>query len=961
MAPDPISALSVAAAAIQFIQFSSHIVSKGRHIYNSSNGTTEENEFTETVTLRLKQLTSQLGVPSTNPIMANVPESEELKEVQKQIGAICTECTRLSKVLLDRLYALKVPTGAEHRKWKSFRHALKSVWSKQELDTLAERLRSLREELDTHMMFILRKTMGDMAINMDGVLKSLSKDTQRIISDLRKSQATQKSEIQKQFDQLTDYQRRQFEETRSVFVQKHVDVCKTRVQLQLLQSLRFAEMTHRAEAITVAHSQTFRWLFHDPKAAGGSWDSFRDWLTCNSGVYWVSGKAASGKSTLLRFIWDHHSTWSCLKEWASNGQLVAGAFYFWNSGAGEQRSHSGLLRSLLYAVLDKKRDLIATVFTEEWDQNCDLMSHDLQLAPVTWSARHLQNAFRRLMGLATEHMRFCFFIDGLDEYDGPAGDIAEYLYALSKENFNIKFCVSSRPWPIFEAVFENAPGLRLQDLTKDDIRAYVDDKLGQHPQLQNLRTWNPNEATALIEEVVVKAAGVFLWVELVIKSLIGGLRDGDEISHLRLRLADLPPDLENLYEHMLNRIEPVYRQESSKIFQIFRASDYSLDIDTLYRALMFSDAQQVVDMAFTPKAQGNMASAIKDENYLDAQKRRMMARLNSRTKGLLETQATRNTEDQGVSLQNPQRLKLFKPLSEFDLPEKSPEADALLEEYDRVVSHEGRPSVEHWTLDDSSRSETLKLRQHWGSDILSAAVICGLNWYFRPRLNSVACPVIVARQRNLPLPIGNIECRHGLPLLAYALGFHEWAVSGTAIKPDVLLVATLLGEGQNPNTIYRGFTIWQYTLHYVHIIKSLEKKRPDLLAWRNVFQLMLNHGADPHACCIEDVSLFAESTALSKEGDIGYNEPVVAKHSLYTTARHPLSSGKQPGISNHDQHHSVAAVVYDVFRATPNPEVDRLVEILEQKMRATDHRGKRRKRKRDRTDDRFSKASRWVS
>ncbi|KAJ4352443.1 uncharacterized protein N0V89_007791 [Didymosphaeria variabile] len=436
------------------------------------------------------------------------------------------------------------------------------------------------------MMLILRKTMGDMAINVDGVLGSLSKDTKRIISDLSKAQATQKSEIQKQFDQLTDYQRQQFEETRSVFVQKHTDICKNRVQLHLLESLRFAEMTHRAETITLAHSQTFRWLFQDPKVSGGNWDSFRDWLTYKARVYWVSGKAASGKSTLLRFIWDHPSTWTCLKDWASSGQLVAGAFYFWNSGAAEQRSHSGLLRSLLYGVLEKKRDLIATVFPQDWNQNCELVSHDMQLAPVTWSQGRLQDAFRRLVGLATEHMRFCFFIDGLDEYDGHAGDIAELMYALSKENTNVKFCVSSRPWPIFEAVFENAPGLRLQDLTKEDIRAYVNDKLGQHPQLQKLRTWNPEEATALVDEVVVKAAGVFLWIALVVKSLIAGLHDGDEITHLRLRLADLPPDLENLYEHMLSRIEPGYRQETSKMFQIFRANDYSLSVNTLCRALM---------------------------------------------------------------------------------------------------------------------------------------------------------------------------------------------------------------------------------------------------------------------------------------------------------------------------------------------------------------------------------------
>lgn len=156
MALDPVSALSVAAAAIQFVQFSSHIVSKGRHIYNSSNGTIEDNDVTETVTLRLKELTQQLGKPRKSPINLNTPESDDMKKHQKQIKQICEECTNLSKTLLSRLQTLRVPAASEHRKWKSFRHALKSVWSKGEIDQMARRLRHLREELDSHIMFILR-------------------------------------------------------------------------------------------------------------------------------------------------------------------------------------------------------------------------------------------------------------------------------------------------------------------------------------------------------------------------------------------------------------------------------------------------------------------------------------------------------------------------------------------------------------------------------------------------------------------------------------------------------------------------------------------------------------------------------------------------------------------------------------------------------------------------------------
>jgi hypothetical protein len=167
MALDPISALSVAAAAVQFVQFSTHLVSKGRQVYSSSHGVTQENEIAETVTLRLQELAQRVAKDLiTSPINAKVLKSiqirsssqgaNELLEHCERIQSICKECHGLSETLLEHLYKLKVPTGSEHRKWKSFRHALKGVWSKADLDRMSVRLTSLREELDSHMLFILR-------------------------------------------------------------------------------------------------------------------------------------------------------------------------------------------------------------------------------------------------------------------------------------------------------------------------------------------------------------------------------------------------------------------------------------------------------------------------------------------------------------------------------------------------------------------------------------------------------------------------------------------------------------------------------------------------------------------------------------------------------------------------------------------------------------------------------------
>jgi hypothetical protein len=55
-------------------------------------------------------------------------------------------------------------------------------------------------------------------------------------------------------------------------------------------------------------------------------------------------------------------------------------------------------------------------------------------------------------------------VDGLDEYEGDHGEMAELIRMLAKSS-NVKICVSSRPYLVFDDALQDCPGLRLQDLT----------------------------------------------------------------------------------------------------------------------------------------------------------------------------------------------------------------------------------------------------------------------------------------------------------------------------------------------------------------------------------------------------------------------------------------------------------------------------------------------------------------
>ena len=66
------------------------------------------------------------------------------------------------------------------------------------------------------------------------------------------------------------------------------------------------------------------------------------------------------------------------------------------------------------------------------------------------------------------------------------------------------------------------------------------------------------EFAGLVEEIVSTSFGVYLWVTLVVKSFLKGLINHDNLSDLRMRLCELPDELDDLYGLMLASISPPF-------------------------------------------------------------------------------------------------------------------------------------------------------------------------------------------------------------------------------------------------------------------------------------------------------------------------------------------------------------------------------------------------------------------
>jgi hypothetical protein len=149
---DGLSALSVAASIAQFIEFACSLVSKSREIYRSTHGSSIHHFESELATKRLVELSRT--IKTSLHIETKAPSAFLVEE--QALEAICNGCISASNELLSRFEKLKLRDGRKCRRYKSFRQALKSVWSKGAIDEIAKRLENYRKELDAHMLASLR-------------------------------------------------------------------------------------------------------------------------------------------------------------------------------------------------------------------------------------------------------------------------------------------------------------------------------------------------------------------------------------------------------------------------------------------------------------------------------------------------------------------------------------------------------------------------------------------------------------------------------------------------------------------------------------------------------------------------------------------------------------------------------------------------------------------------------------
>ncbi|KAF7676178.1 hypothetical protein GT037_005683 [Alternaria burnsii] len=174
---DPLIALGAVANVTQFVEFAIRILAKSHAIYNSANGSLVEYDDLSKVSGDVSMLSRKLQESLTT-----TAASSSLTADDQALCDLCKGCIDVSQELTKALEKL---TGqGKPGRFRSFRQALKSVWSKDDIDNLERRVKMYKEELNIRIIVGLRSKIDVVALQQSEGYASLADETKSVVQSL---------------------------------------------------------------------------------------------------------------------------------------------------------------------------------------------------------------------------------------------------------------------------------------------------------------------------------------------------------------------------------------------------------------------------------------------------------------------------------------------------------------------------------------------------------------------------------------------------------------------------------------------------------------------------------------------------------------------------------------------------------------------------------------------------------
>ncbi|KAK1835717.1 hypothetical protein QBC39DRAFT_244295, partial [Podospora conica] len=572
-----LAALGTAAAVAQFIDIALRGITKTKEVVQSADGLTKTNAELRLIAADIEEQSALLLSDSA------------LVKPGSSLGNIIEQSTHVAAELTKELEWLQIDPASPRKRDK-----LRALWrgavDKDAIPQLERRLSSLRAQICTHIVVSIQIHQRSL-INTVTSLEESTKEWNLATTKKLNTISTMARDIQKAIDGGVT--------PTSMFASLATELkayaafasAESRVEA-ILTGLRFEHIRERESTVESAHRATFRWVYDKSSPV-----NLGAWLRTGNGTYWIEGKAGSGKSTLMKYLMQHEETSRSLQQWAGDKELFIGSHFFWIMGTSLQKSQIGLLRTMLFQILKRHPDLVPVACPDRFS------TKDYEHLE-SWTMETLVQAFNLLISCKKLPVRMCFFIDGLDEYSGIHTDLIALLDGFSKTD-SIKICVSSRPWPEFrEAYGAITHRLCIHEFTRPDIHAFAYGRLTDSPRFEALRRASSgDEADRLVDEITTRAEGVFLWVYYVVRSLLRGLSNRDDVSVLRKRVKEFPRELVDFFKQMFNTIDSVYMRQAAALLKMLASHDQPLPVLPL--ALLDWEARGVTNTKLDPVEPAN--------------------------------------------------------------------------------------------------------------------------------------------------------------------------------------------------------------------------------------------------------------------------------------------------------------------------------------------------------------------
>ncbi|KAI4609850.1 uncharacterized protein J4E87_010967 [Alternaria ethzedia] len=671
---DPVSAVSTATSVVTFIDFTVKVVLLGHKIHEE--GTTIGVSEIEHRAQELKSWVNGLRAPITG-------RKDSLKDEYEALDRIIAGCSEVGTEIIRYLEDL-IPKAKKISAWKSFHIALRTILKKEEIEGLVKKLKGYQQDLSLRLLALLNAKTDVHSSEVTQRLDSLETASKRIVQILtftqsssglsasprdltrnagNKSEHTRREKVLRVILGLEDgttfsvadqdfalagqedsapgnliervitFRDQSNTHPRETVFNERFSPLATKV----LAALHYRGLQSRFSDTAIAHHDTYEWIFKAPKQ-DLRWSDFAEWLRSGHSLYWISGKAGSGKSTLMKYICSDPKTTDLLDSWSGGSTLLQARFFFWAAGHTLQSSQEGLLRGLLHTLLTQCPRLIPSVFPEICTEI--VAGRELELS---WALPELIGALHLLVE-NSKGLRICLFVDGLDEYAGYHGDLIRVFETLSSYD-NVKLVLSSRPLMEFTDAFHNMPQLRLQDLTYQDMMKFVSDRLDHSRGLREMEELDPELRSTLVRGLCDKSDGVFLWVVLALRSILDGLQNGETASTLQRKLDSLPSDLYEIYKRMFKSLDPATQKSTARMILIMLRSE----------EVPYCEPISLLQLALADSEDTTAEKAVTEEvRTMPPDKRRslclwMKRRIDGHTKGLLEVTDQDNIVERGSS------------------------------------------------------------------------------------------------------------------------------------------------------------------------------------------------------------------------------------------------------------------------------------------------------------------------